>query len=253
MIIFSGYLSSPMTRIHFAALSERWSSAENHDSYVAEKIGDFYLFGVAEGLSNEPGRTSASSIAVSSLIDAVRKMKGSPATALNTAIRESEERIHAQMAKPSVSPRDATHLSACIVSDTLECTVLDTGEGNVLLLGHDGNVVPRDHPKARYPADAGITLPAAGKEKQSMDMISHTLGEPHMLKQSDFVTVSIRDLFLVISSGGLHDFVKKERIAEIVLANDENVETSAEQLVQEAQRSGSEETITVVIVHGHLH
>jgi serine/threonine protein phosphatase PrpC len=84
-------------------------------------------------------------------------------------------------------------------------------------------------------------------------MIAHTLGEPHMLSNSDFVTVSIRDLFLVISSGGLHDFVKKERIAEIVLANGENVETSAEQLVQEAQRSGSEETITVVIAHGHLH
>jgi serine/threonine protein phosphatase PrpC len=253
MIIISWYLSSPMTRIHFAALSERWSSAENHDSSVAEKIGDFYLFGVAEGLSNEPGRTSASGIAISSLVDTVRKMKGSPAAALNTAVRESEERIHAQVARSPESSRDATHLSACIVSDALECTVLDTGEGNILLLGDGGIVIPRDHPKARYPADAGITLPAAGKEKQFRDMISHTLGEPHMLKQSDFVTVSIRDLFLVISSGGLHDFVRKERIAEIVLANGENVETSAEQLVREAQRSGSEETITVVIAHGHLH
>ncbi|MDD1682148.1 MAG: protein phosphatase 2C domain-containing protein, partial [Methanoregula sp.] len=195
-----------MTRIHFAALSERWSSAENHDAYVAEKIGDFYLFGVAEGLSDEPGPSPASRIAISSLIDSVRKMKESPAATLKTAVRESEERIHAQMAKSPVSSRAATHLSACIVNDTLECTVLDTGEGNVLLLGHDGIVIPGDHPKARYPADAGITLPAAGKDKQFKDMISHTLGEPHLLKQSDFVTVSIRDLFLVISSGGLHDF-----------------------------------------------
>ena len=32
-------------------------------------------------------------------------------------------------------------------------------------------------------------------------MITHTLGEPHMLKKSDFVTVTIRDLFLLLSSG----------------------------------------------------
>ena len=175
-----------MTRIHFAALSERWSSAENHDASVAEKIGDFYLFGVAEGLSDEPGRTSASSIAISSLIDSVRKMKGSPAAALNTAVRESEEMIHAQMAKSPESSRNATHLSACIVSDALECTVLDTGEGNVLLLGPDGIVVPRDHPIARYPPDMGIAVPVTGREKQSRDMIAHTLGEPHTLKQFGF-------------------------------------------------------------------
>lgn len=253
IIIISKYLSFPMDGIHFGSLSERWIGAENHDAYVAEKIGDLHLFGVAEGLSDEPWKTSASGIAIASLIESVRKVGASPVEALKAAVHESDRRIHSELATPPESSRNATHLSACIVSDTLDCTILDTGKGNVLLLDRDGIAIPRDHPKARHPADAGIALPASGKENPLKDMISHSLGEPHLLKQSDFVTVNIRGLFLVISSGGLHDFVTKERIGEIVRANGESVEASCERLVQEAQRSGSEETITVVIVHGHRH
>lgn len=83
-------------------------------------------------------------------------------------------------------------------------------------------------------------------------MISHTLGEPHILQLSDFITVNIKDLFLLISSEGLHNFVMRKWIAEIVLDNGENVETSCQQLVREAQQAGSERTITIVL-HGHLH
>lgn len=71
------------------------------------------------------------------------------------------------------------------------------------------------------------------------------------MKVSDFITVNIRDLFLLISSEGLHNFGTRKRIAEIVLDNGENVETSCQQLVQEAQQAGR--TITIVLVHGHLH
>ena len=74
-----------------------------------------------------------------------------------------------------------------------------------------------------------------------------------MMRNTDIVSLNIRDRFLLISSGGLHDFVRKEKIAEIVLRNGENVETSCEQLRQEALTAGSERTITVVLVHGHLH
>ena len=65
--------------------------------------------------------------------------------------------------------------------------------------------------------------------------------------------VPIADRFLLLSTGGLHDYVKKERIAEIVLQNGENVESSCQYLLQEALSAGSERTITIVLVHGHLH
>jgi len=236
-----------MSRIHFFAMSDRWSSAPNNDAFCAEKVGDYHLFGVAAGLSDQPGPDSASSIAISGLIDSVREMKGSPAAALDTAVHAIEARIKARKAGPPGAAR--THLSAGIVSDSLDSTILDTGEGDVLLITPDGIFIPRDCPHASTPLVPSLRAPSG----EQRIMISHTLGEPHILKQSDFITVNIRDLFLLISSVGLHNFVTRKRIAEIVLGNGENVETSCQQLVREAQQAGSERTITIVLVHGHLH
>jgi serine/threonine protein phosphatase PrpC len=238
-----------MSRIHFFAISDRWSSAPNNDAFSTEKFGDYHLFGVAAGLSDRPGLGSASGIAISSLIDSVREMKGSPAVALNAAVHATEARIRARKAGPPGEARYGTHLSAGIVSDSLDSTILDTGDGDVLLITPEGIFIPRDYPQASTPPDPGLPAPSG----EQREMISHTLGEPHILKLSDFITVNIRDLFLLISSEGLHNVVTRKRIAEIVLDNGENVETSCQQLVLEARQAGSERTITVVLVHGHLH
>jgi serine/threonine protein phosphatase PrpC len=176
-------------------------------------------------------------------------MKGSPAATLDAAVHAIEARIRARKAGPAGAAHNRTHLSAGIVSDSLDSTILDTGEGNVLLITPDGIFIPRDYPHASTPPVPGLPAPS-GEQRV---MISHTLGEPHILKLSDFITVNIRDFFLLISSEGLHNFVTRKRIAEIVLDNGENVETSCQQLVREAQQAGSERTITIVLVHGHLH
>ncbi len=246
------FLSLTMARIHFSAICERWSSAFNTDAFIAAKIGDNHLFGVAEGLSDLPHQSSASGTAISSLIQAVRDMKGSPVGALNSALRDSESRIHARVGSmPEM--RDTTHLSACVVNENLDCSILDTGEGHLLLINREGIFVPQNYPDARFPADPALISAVPPGRKSLQDMISYTLGEPHLLKHSDFVQTNIRDLFLVISSGGLHDFVRQDVIARTVLDNGENVETACQKLVNEAHLAGSERTTTVILVHGHEH
>ena len=66
----------------------------------------------------------------------------------------------------------------------------------------------------------------------------------------DFYEVNLCDTFLLLSSGGLHDYIRKERIREIVLANGENVEKSWMDLIEEALVAGSADNITVVLAHG---
>ena len=173
-----------------------------------------------------------------------------PAAVLGAAVHEAEARIDVQVKKSPGMDRDATHLSACLLVDTLDCTILDIGEGSAYLIDRDGIWVPRTYPSAVQVKEPGPGSPDDREENRLPDMISRTLGEPHVMRKSDFVTVNIRSIFLLISSGGLHDYVRKERIAEIVLRNEENVETSCEQLLQEALKAGSERTITVVLVHG---
>ncbi len=241
-----------MTRIHSFALSERWSSAPNTDAFCAEPVASIHLFGMAEGLSGRPGLGSASGIAISALIDTTRKMTSSPAETLVAALRESEARIQKKKGAPPGSVRDATRLSAAIVNDSLECTILDAGEGNALVITPETVSIPADFPKASHPFDPGpVTSGPAGKP--GAQMISHTLGEPHILKRADITQLGIRNLFLLMSSAGLHAHLPRDRIAGIVRRHGENVETACQELVREAQKAGSEETITIVLVHGHIH
>jgi len=242
-----------MAEVHFSSLSDRWTSAENNDAFCAEKIANYQVFGVAEGLSDQPSGSSASGIAIASLREAVQGPAQAPGEILIAAIHGSERRIAAQAGDSRTTARGATHLSAGLIDDALECTILDTGEGNAYLIGPDGIQAPGEHMAQGTPASQGGLSRSNSNNKNLTEIITHTLGEPHLLKQSDIVTVSLRDRFLLLSSGGLHDFVSKERIAEIVLRNGENVETSCEQLLQEAQSAGSEKTITIVLVHGHRH
>lgn len=242
-----------MANLHFFAVSDRGVSTANNDAFCAEKIGNYHVFGVAEGRPDLSGSGSASTIAISSLRESVQSHKKSPSAILEGAVHQSETRIHMHAVKSPENIGDSTHLSACIIDDALNSTILDTGEGNVYLISPDSIHIPRDYPSSGQPEGLGDLSQNPGGEKNLMDMISHTLGEPHILSRSDFVTVNLRDLFLLISSGGLHDFVRKERIADIVIQNEENVEASCEHLLQEALSAGSEQTITLVLVHGHVH
>ncbi|HTY14908.1 MAG TPA: PP2C family serine/threonine-protein phosphatase [Methanoregulaceae archaeon] len=242
-----------MADVHYYALTDRWSSGSNNDAYCAEKIGKYHVFAVSEGLIDLPGSISSSGIAIDSLRRSVKTMDLPPAAVLETALFDAESRIERKVRTSPGFEKDATHLSACLLDDAMESTILDTGEGNAYVIDSDSIGIPQHHPAAGQTKSLDIFLQGDSEEQRLKKMISRTLGEPHLLKMADFISIDISNRFLLLSSGGLHDYVKKERIMEIVAGNGENVETSCEQLREEALRSGSERTITVVLVHGHMH
>ena len=71
-------------------------------------------------------------------------------------MHQSETRIHMHAVKSPENIGDSTHLSACIIDDALNCTILDTGEGNVYLISPDSIHIPRDYPSSGQPEGLGI-------------------------------------------------------------------------------------------------
>ena len=61
--------------------------------------------------------------------------------------------------------------------------------------------------------------------------------------------MSIQPSFLLLNSDGLHDYIGKEAIREIVMKTGDTLETSCEELVQEALSADGDDTITVILVH----
>lgn len=238
-----------MSRIEFFARSERGLRTHNDDAYCAEQVGDNFLFAVA---GSPPGHLSceiASRTAIEALKTAVVNRSGSSRDILIKGVRNADTEVRALSLKSHEHAGMTTKLVACLIDTPLECTVLDTGEGNCIVVS--GSTI---EPARRF---ARLRKPHGSRNGQGIppppilsDMISHVLGAPHRLKDMDFSEFSLDDSFLVLGSDGLTQALRKEAIGIIIGKNEGNLATACEEMVKEAMKAGSESTVTVILVHG---
>jgi PPM family protein phosphatase len=238
-----------MSHIHSFALSERGLRESNEDAFCAEWIEGLGVFAVAGGKMGRPGGREAGDIAIDSVRDAVRKFPKDPVMALEKAVLDADSRIAAISRKKSDMAGMGTDLCACLIDDNLDCTILDTGNGGVYYISPGaGIMLPREIPFSGKKPGMGKKT---SEQLSHTRIVSHTLGEPLVIRGSEFSRVNLLSSFIILSSMGLHDFIKKESIHTIIGRNGENVETSCEELKDAAMLAGSDRTITMVIIHGH--
>jgi protein phosphatase len=234
-----------MSRLDFFALSERGLRERNDDAWCAEKVGDRYIFALADGLAGHPYGDIASLTAINTLKGAVNTAPA--AKVLAAGIRQAEAEVQALSRQSPEHTGLATQLVACLIDRNLACTVIDVMGKSCMLIGKKSIRTARDASRAEHPPGSG---PVAAPPSPSLaDMISHVLGEPHRLKDTDFSPFTLHDEFLLLATDGLTDFLSRETIAAIVRENRSSPEAACQALVREAMQAGSDRTITVVLVH----
>jgi serine/threonine protein phosphatase PrpC len=239
-----------MSHISYFALSERGLRAINEDSYCAERIGDYYFFGVADGLGGHACGEVASGIAIDCLKNAMKSCGGDIKNVLRDAVFDADEQILTQSEQSPEKRGMATTFIAAIVDDNLNCAVVNVGDSRGHIITNNNIRTTKDHSVVNELIDSGqIALEDAWQHPLS-NVMSQALGDPESVIKPDFYEVNLLDTFLLLSSDGLHDRMKKEQIREIVFANEENMEKSCRELVEEAMSAGSDDNITVVLVHG---
>jgi len=229
-----------MTRVHVFSLSDKGLSERNDDVVCDEVIGGFRVFAVSGGRAGKPAGMEAGRIAIDALITAVGKNPDNAAAALWDAVANADVRIGTAGVQDRSHAGMGTHLSACIVDKDLDCTILDTGNGGVYYISPGTGIVT--------PGEIPFSDKGGGLKKT---MISHTLGEPYVLRGSEVSRVNLMDSFIILGSAGFYDYVKREEIRTIIEGNGENVESSCEQLKHRALLAGSDRTITIIVIHGH--
>jgi len=247
--MLTGDMLECMSRIEFFARSERGLRTRNDDAYCAEQVGDYFLFGVA---GSPPGHLSgdiASRTAIEALKTAVVNRSDSSRDTLITGVRNADAEVRALSLKSHEHAGLTTKLVACLIDKSMECTVLDIGEGNCIVVS--GSTIEPARRFARFRKPPGSRHEEGAPPHPLLsDMISHVLGAPHRLKDMDFSEFFLGDGYLVLGSDGLTQVLKKESIAIIIGKNEGNLETACEEMVKEAMKAGSESTVTVVLVHG---
>jgi PPM family protein phosphatase len=241
-----------MSRVCFFALSEKGLRDNNEDSCCAERIGDYDVFAVSDGLGGHEWGEVASGIAIECLRNAMKFSEGDIRTVLGNAVFDADEKILAVSEKSQKERGMATTLIAACVDDDLNCTLVNIGDSRAHVISPCDVKTTKDHSYVNELLDTGEISPLEAWQHPMSAVLTQALGDPDSAINPDFYEVNLRDTFLILSSDGLHDFVTRERIRDIVLANGENVERSVRELVEEALSLGSDDNITVVLAHGAM-
>jgi PPM family protein phosphatase len=235
-----------MSGLDFSALSERCIRTQNDDAYCAETSGGWSVFAVADGLAGHRYGGLASATAIESLKTAVNAGRGTAREIILAGVRNADAEIKALARRSPGHAGLATKLVACLIDGKGLCTVLDTDGRNCIVIRGSTAESAAAAAKARR-VKSGPGPVAAPQPPVLPDMVSHVLGEPYRMKESDFSEFVLGDEYLMLSSDGLTNFLPEEAIAGIVRRADGNLDVACERLVQDAIAAGSDSTVTVVL------
>jgi protein phosphatase len=228
----------------FFALSERNQRQKNEDALFAARVEDFAVFGVADGLGGHAHGEVAAGKAIAEIrqIATGRIFTERPSDLLSRAFEVANHRIGLYNREHRVN--SATTLVAAIVHAQGRCTIANYGDSRAYLIGDDGIWHTRDHSFVQQLIESGMLKEEDAFRHPHSNILTQALG----LDQRAFPDIYERDAkgkVLILSSDGMHDFVRPERIREIALRHDPA--GAAALLVREAVTGGSTDNITVIV------
>lgn len=238
--------------LNFHARSDAGLRDINEDSYCAERIGDYYVFAVADGLGGHAAGDVASAIAIECLRNAFKLNGGDPKHALQEAVSEADKQILVHGEKFPDSRGMATTFIAAVVDDELNCTVINVGDSRAHFITADDVTTTKDHSFVNELVEKGEIKPEEAWKHPLANVLCQAIGDPEVAIKPDFYEANLRNAFLLLSSDGLHDFVGKETIRGVVVLNRDELQKSCEDLVKMALEADSDDNITMVLVHPEI-
>jgi protein phosphatase len=237
-------------KLQYCGRSEKGKRDNNEDAFLAEKIGDYWLFAVADGLGGHMAGERASAIALKILHDEVEKGITDP----KARLEEIALTIHGEIQRQAETNRNyfgmATTLVAALVNEKERAYVMNIGDSRAYLIG---DIIR--HTKDQSVVESFIELGEITREEARChplrNMILQALGDPDSNILPDFHEADISNGFILLSSDGLHDHVDKEAIGQIVRSYQEDLSLACDTLIEKALECGSDDNITVVILHEH--
>ena len=224
----------------YYAISEKGLREQNEDYFIAEKVNDFFVFAIADGIGGHAGGELASKIAIVELKEAVKR-KGDQGLKegfekANSTIFTENERRQSNM---------GTTLVACIVKEEAgEHIVANVGDSRAYIFG-DRTFKTKDHSLVKDLVKKGAIGEEEAVSHPQKNIITRALGLEKDVKPDiyeNIVGVSI----VLMCSDGLSDYVSDKEIAEIAEKN--NPKIACKKLVKKALENGSKDNITVILV-----
>jgi PPM family protein phosphatase len=211
----------------------------NEDSYYARSP----VYVVADGMGGAQAGEVASRIAADVFDEELSD--GNPEQELERLAREANRRIFQLASSDSSRSGMGTTLTGAFISSD-EVSIVHVGDSRAYLY-RDGELrqLTRDHSLVEELRRQGQLTSEEAEEHPQRSIITRALGpEPDV--EPDIHTHQARsgDVFLLCSDG-LTSMIREEQVREI-LSESDSLRTAVDRLVDEANRAGGRDNITVV-------
>jgi protein phosphatase len=231
----------------------------NEDSHLVldlagtpfDSIGLLRLVAVADGLGGHAAGGTASRMAIECLRDAFIATPA-PATLEGAAVLlkrsfvEANERVHQAGAQPGqLSGMGTTMVAALVGEQSLH--ICNVGDSRAYVLNCDGRLqqITKDH---SWEAEYAERFPEASTEfSGASNLLTRALGPQERVEVDEFSLEFSPGCTLVLCSDGLSRMVSDEQI-ENTLKTADSAKEAVQRLVEEANRRGGEDNITVIAV-----
>ena len=235
--------------IRYFGRSEKGKRDNNEDAFLTEKIGDLWLFAVADGLGGHQAGEVASAIALKVLRDEVEKGIGDPKTSLERIAFLIHGEIQRQAETDHKFYGMATTLVTALISNEGKIWIMNIGDSRAYLIG-EKIWHTRDQSVVENLIEMGEITREEARHHPLQTMILQALGDPASNIRPDFYQADIKNIILLLSTDGLHDNLDKKIIGEIVSGHQDDLATACDLLIETALECGSEDNVTVVVVKG---
>jgi serine/threonine protein phosphatase PrpC len=211
----------------------------NEDAWVCEPP----LFAVADGMGGARGGEIASRVAATALGESV---DGSGLERVKALIQEANRQVYERAREDSDASGMGTTITVALFEDGI-VSIGHVGDSRAYLI-RDQKVdqLTEDHSLVAELVRSGRLTPEEAETHPQRSVITRALGTDVDVDVDSFsVEAKSGDLFLICSDG-LTSMVDDTAILDAVERRREDLDAIAKELVDEANRSGGEDNITVV-------
>lgn len=175
---------------------------------------------------------------------ATRKLDETPGSVLTAAIQEANRTLY-NLARTQGNDMGTTLTAALLIGDT--ATIANVGDSRTYLWRGSLRQITRDHSLVASLVQAGMLKPADVRSHPQRSQVYRTLGIKPDVEVDIFTETLQRGDRLILCSDGLWEMVTDAEIGRTV-AQTRSPQEICQALVQQANRAGGKDNITVIVV-----
>jgi protein phosphatase len=200
---------------------------------------------VADGLGGHPAGDVASATAVSVFNERAEGPIHDSKEFLLDCLSEAQIAVLKKGQERPEWYQMGTTLCAALINPDRAGLIMNVGDSRAHMI-NGGIKHTRDQNMAQDLVQSGKLTEEEAMSHPLSKILNQALGEfePPV---PDFYSIDMKGKYLLLSSDGLHGFVPKEKIREIVIAEQNLLSEKVQSLIDEALRCRSDDNITVVL------